>query len=175
MKTAPHIRVIRGDITRQETDGIVNAANSSLLGGGGVDGAIHRVGGKPILDECLKIRKKQGGCPVGKAVITAAGQLPAKYVIHAVGPAWLGGKHREDELLASAYQQSLILASAHHLRSIAFPNISTGIYYFPKERAAKIAIAAVREFLKNPGTIQEVIFVCYDPDNYRLYLDLMGV
>src|SRR3712207_3637606 len=129
------VRVIRGDITKVEVDAIVNADNSSLLGGGGVDGAIHRAGGPDILEECRKIRARQGGCATGEAVITTAGRLPARYVIHTVGPVWNGGGHREEELLANAYLNSLKLAVAHKCQTIAFPNISTGVYRFPPERA----------------------------------------
>src|ERR1700732_4918261 len=130
------LELIQGDITKIQVDAIVNAANTSLLGGGGVDGAIHRAGGKIILEECQKIRNKQGGCRVGEAVITSAGKLPAKFVIHAVGPVWNNGKGNEENLLSSAYLSSLKLAIANQIRSISFPNISTGIYKFPKEKAA---------------------------------------
>ncbi|HVB04576.1 MAG TPA: O-acetyl-ADP-ribose deacetylase [Chitinophagaceae bacterium] len=168
------IRTIDGDITSIKVDAIVNAANSSLLGGGGVDGAIHRVGGHAILEDCMRIHEKQGGCQVGEAVITTAGRLPAKYVIHAVGPVWLGGNGQEDFLLAKAYRNSLRLAVEYQLRSIAFPNISTGMYHYPKERAASIAIMAVSGFLQQPGTLREVIFVCFDPENSKLYADILG-
>src|SRR5690606_13829294 len=134
------MKLIKGDITTLKVDAIVNAANTSLLGGGGVDGAIHRAGGLAILDDCKRIRAKQGGCNVGEAVITTAGNLPAKYVIHTVGPVWNGGKSNEEHLLSSAYRNSLTLAFEYRIRSIAFPNISTGIYRFPKDRAAEIAI-----------------------------------
>ena len=167
------ITLVSEDITRLRVDAIVNAANSSLLGGGGVDGAIHRAGGRKILEECLKIRERQGGCPVGEAVITSAGLMPARFVIHTVGPVWAGGNRREQELLAGAYRNSLLLAAAHQLRSIAFPNISTGIYHFPKPLAAETAVWEVREFLKNPGTIREVIFVCFDAENGALYQNLL--
>jgi O-acetyl-ADP-ribose deacetylase (regulator of RNase III) len=165
------IRVVQGDITKIQADAIVNAANSSLLGGGGVDGAIHRAGGKKILEECLKIRESQGGCPVGEAVITTAGNLPALKVIHTVGPVWQGGNQGEEGLLANAYRNSLKLAASHQLHSIAFPNISTGIYHFPKSLASGIAIATVKQFLKDPGPVQEVTFVCYDKENFQLYQD----
>ena len=163
------IKLIQGDITRVEADAIVNAANSTLLGGGGVDGAIHRAGGRAILEECIKINESSGGCPVGEAVITTAGRLPAKYVIHTVGPVWRGGMQDEDRLLRNAYHNSLKLAVENGVKSIAFPNISTGIYGFPKERAAKIAVEAVRSFLKTEKSISEVIFVCFDNENYTIY------
>lgn len=168
------IKLIQGDITRQHVDAIVNAANSSLLGGGGVDGAIHRAGGKAILDECIAIRNKQGGCKTGDAVITTGGKLAARYVIHTVGPVWNGGKGNQDELLANCYRNSLKLAVEHNIKTIAFPNISTGIYHFPKEQAAEIAIKAVKEFLKQDDTITEVAFVCYDDENYSIYENLLN-
>lgn len=164
------IRIIQGDITKIAVDAIVNAANSSLLGGGGVDGAIHRAGGQDIYDECLKIRNQTGGCPVGKAVITKAGRLPAKYVIHTVGPVWHGGLDSEDEMLAAAYVSSLKLALDYNISTISFPNISTGIYGFPKERAASIALLTVSDFIERNEGIKEVIFVCFDTENYDLYL-----
>lgn len=169
------IELIQGDITRAEVDGIVNAANSSLLGGGGVDGAIHRAGGSEILKECKKIRARQGGCPVGEAVITTAGRLPAKYVIHTVGPVWNGGQHEEEAKLHSCYIQSLALADQYELESVAFPNISTGIYGFPKTLAAPIAIRAVKEFLSaHPQTsIKKVQFVCFDKENEEIYRKLL--
>jgi O-acetyl-ADP-ribose deacetylase len=167
------IELIQGDITKIEVDAIVNAANSSLLGGGGVDGAIHRAGGKSILEECQKIRNRQGGCKVGEAVITTAGNLPAKFVIHAVGPAWNGGHNNEDSLLSLAYSNSLGIAMKNSLRSIAFPNISTGIYRFPKDKAAQIAIKTVTDLLATTGKIEKVIFVCYDTENYNLYKALL--
>lgn len=168
------MKLKKGDITKLEVDAIVNAANTSLLGGGGVDGAIHRAGGPTILEECEGIRAKQGGCKVGEAVITTAGNLPAKFVIHTVGPVWNGGKHNEETLLASTYQSSLALALEHKLSSIAFPNISTGIYRFPKERAAEIAVSTVKEFLSVNNTEIEVTFVCFDDENYRIYDEVIG-
>lgn len=167
------IRVLRGDITRLVVDAIVNAANSSLLGGGGVDGAIHRAGGPAILEECRKIRDRQGGCPTGQAVITTAGEMPARHVIHTVGPVWRGGDHEEPGLLASCYLNSLHLAVRHGLRTVAFPNISTGIYGFPKPEAAGIAVRAVRQFLAQDRTLQEVTFVCFDDENLQLYEALL--
>jgi O-acetyl-ADP-ribose deacetylase (regulator of RNase III) len=167
--TGEHLQVVHGDITRMKVDAIVNAANSGLLGGGGVDGAIHRAGGPAIMEACRAIRDAEGGCPTGEAVITTGGLLPAPYVIHAVGPVWHGGGQNEDALLASAYRNSVKLAAKHHLRTLAFPNISTGIYGFPRERAADIAIAAVRKALAEAPGIEQVTFVCFDDENYRLY------
>lgn len=163
------IRIVRGDITKMNVDAIVNAANSSLLGGGGVDGAIHRAGGKAILEACMEIRKKQGGCKTGEAVITTAGNLPAKYVIHTVGPVWNGGTKNEDALLASAYRNSLRLAQENGVRSIAFPGISTGIYGFPKARAAAIAVETVTVFLRDAAFDADVFFVCFDAESFGLY------
>src|SRR4030095_10581961 len=163
------IELIKGDITRIKVDAIVNAANSSLMGGGGVDGAIHRAGGPAILEECRKIITKQGSCKTGEAVITTAGNLPAKFVIHTVGPVWNNGKKNEAVLLAACYQNSLKLAIKHNLSSIAFPNISTGVYGYPKNEAAKIAINTVKEFLNQSDLITKVYFVCFDEENYQLY------
>jgi O-acetyl-ADP-ribose deacetylase (regulator of RNase III) len=167
------LELIQGDITKIQVDAIVNAANTSLLGGGGVDGAIHKAGGKVILEECQKIRSKQGGCKVGEAVITTAGKLPAKFVIHTVGPVWNSGKGNEEELLSLAYTNSLKLAVDNQLQSIAFPNISTGIYKFPKNKAATIAIKTVTDFLEATGKIERVVFVCYDDENYNIYSQLL--
>src|SRR5688572_7473249 len=167
------ISLIRGDITRFEVDAIVNAANSSLMGGGGVDGAIHRAGGPAILEECRAIVARQGGCKTGEAVITTGGYLPAKFVIHTVGPVWNGGKKNEQELLAACYQNSLKLAMAHKLSSIAFPNISTGIYGYPKKEAAEVAITTVSAFLKQNNFSGIIYFVCFDEENYRLYQSLI--
>ncbi|PIT09872.1 O-acetyl-ADP-ribose deacetylase [Snodgrassella alvi] len=163
------INIIHGDITKVAVDAIVNAANSSLLGGSGVDGAIHRIGGKQILEECQKIRAKQGGCSVGNAVITRAGNLPARYVIHTVGPRWGGGKQNEAELLRYCYLNSLTLAYDNNVSTISFPNISTGVYKFPKEYAAEIALQTINESLSNDSTIKQVNIVCYDIDNYNIY------
>ena len=163
------IKLLKGDITKIKADAIVNAANNSLLGGGGVDGAIHRAGGPAILEECRKIRAKQGGCATGEAVITTAGLLPAKYVIHTVGPVWNGGKNREAELLANCYRDTLQLAADNGVITIAFPNISTGIYHFPKPLAADIALQEVQQFAANDNTIEEIFFVCFDDENYSLY------
>jgi O-acetyl-ADP-ribose deacetylase (regulator of RNase III) len=167
--TRSRIILLQGDITKTEADAIVNAANSSLLGGGGVDGAIHRAGGKAILDECIAIRNRQGSCKTGEAVITTAGNLPAKYVIHTVGPVWNGGGKGEAELLANAYKNSLKLAVENNIQTIAFPNISTGIYGYPKDKAAEIVLNSVKDFLFENETIQGVIFVCFDEENYNLY------
>ena len=169
------IRLLPGDITKITVDAIVNAANSTLLGGGGVDGAIHRAGGRTILDECMKIVERQGGCRTGEAVITTAGKLPARNVIHTVGPVWHGGMSNEDQLLANAYTSSLRLAAENGAKTVAFPNISTGVYGFPKERAAKIAIEAVRKFLKSDKSMGEVVFVCFDRENYGIYERLLVV
>ena len=168
------LEVIKDDITRMNVDAIVNAANTSLLGGGGVDGAIHRAGGPEILEACMQIRYRQGGCKVGEAVITTAGRLPAKYVIHTVGPVWNGGRSDEPMLLRSAYRNSLQLAAAHDVSTIAFPNISTGIYGYPKDLAAAIAIQTVSEWKQSPSSISRVIFVCFDAENYALYTDALG-
>jgi O-acetyl-ADP-ribose deacetylase len=162
------IEIIKADITEIQVDAIVNAANTSLLGGGGVDGAIHRKGGKAILDDCVKIRNKQGGCKVGDAVITTAGNLPAKYVIHTVGPFWNDGKSFEEELLKNCYLSVLELAVENNIKTIAFPGISTGIYRFPKDKAAGIAIKTVKDFDKI-SEIDKVIFVCFDEENYQIY------
>lgn len=169
------IKLIKGDITKQQVDAIVNAANSSLMGGGGVDGAIHRAGGKKILEECMLIRSKQGGCETGKAVITTGGNLLAKYVIHTVGPVWNGGKNDEETLLSNCYINSLELAFSYGIKTIAFPNISTGIYRFPKDLAAKIAISAVEKFIKDNTHIEKVIFVCFDDENYLIYKEIMNM
>lgn len=167
------IEVIKGDITKLKVDAIVNAANSSLMGGGGVDGAIHYAAGPALLEECIKIAKarkdiKGGPCPAGDAVITGAGKLPAKKVIHTVGPVWHGGTKGEPELLASCYRKSLLLAEENKLESIAFPNISTGVYGYPKDKAAEVAVAAVKETLPLTPGIKKIIFVCFDDENYEL-------
>ncbi len=167
------IKLIQSDITKTEVDAIVNAANSSLLGGGGVDGAIHRAGGKEILEECIKIRNRQGGCETGQAVITTAGKLSAKFVIHTVGPVWHGGMKNEPQLLADCYTNSLKLAVEYDVKTIAFPNISTGIYGYPKQSAAEIAVKTVLEFLNVNESIDEVIFVCFDEENFQIYEQLL--
>jgi O-acetyl-ADP-ribose deacetylase len=165
------INIIKGDIASIKADAIVNAANTSLLGGGGVDGAIHKKGGAQILNECIVIRNKQGGCKTGEAVITSGGNLPAKFVIHIVGPVWNNGKSNEVNLLMSCYTNALKLAQQNNLQSIAFANISTGIYKFPKDKTVEIAFDAVRNFIKTEinNTIKEISFVCFDEENYQLY------
>ncbi len=169
MKTSK-IHLIKADITTLEVDAIVNAANRTLLGGGGVDGAIHRAAGRELLEEC----KTLGGCNTGSAKITGGYKLPAKYVIHAVGPVWHGGNNHEDELLKSCYTTSLKLAAENGCKTIAFPNISTGVYRFPKERAAKIAIEAVTGFLKSHDFPEKIYFVCFDEENYQIYNHLLN-
>lgn len=166
------ISILKGDITQSAVDAIINAANTSLLGGGGVDGAIHRRGGAAILAECQKIRAKQGGCAVGEAVITTAGNLPAKYVIHTVGPTWFNGEKNEPILLENAYRNSFKLADHLGLKTIAFPNISTGIYRFPKQLAAQIAFKVINDELKQSQSVQEVVFVCFDDENFNIYQSL---
>ncbi len=161
------IEVIQDDITTLYVDAIVNAANESLLGGGGVDGAIHDAAGSDLLEECRKI----GGCPTGEARITKGYKLPAKYIIHTVGPIWRGGYKDEIDYLRNAYQNSLKLALNHSIETIAFPNISTGVYGFPKKSAAEIAFRAVREFMSRNKYPKKVIFVCYDNENYEIYRD----
>jgi O-acetyl-ADP-ribose deacetylase len=167
------IELIKGDITKVKCDVIVNAANTSLLGGGGVDGAIHKAGGKAILDDCIKIRNRQGGCSTGEAVITSAGQLDAKYVIHTVGPVYNTLIDTSD-LLSNCYVNSLGIAIDHNARSIAFPNISTGIYRYPKEIAAEIAIKTVMNF-EGISTIEIIYFVCFDDENYKIYKEKLNV
>jgi O-acetyl-ADP-ribose deacetylase (regulator of RNase III) len=167
------IQLIKGDITKLQVDAIINAANSSLLGGSGVDGAIHRAGGPQILEACRAIVAKQGSCKTGESVITTGGNLPAKFVIHAVGPVWRGGNNNEEQLLANAYTNSLTLAAANGITSIAFPNISTGVYGFPKDKAALIAVQTVKNFVAIVKNFKEVIFVCFDDENYQLYKELL--
>jgi len=163
------IELLKGDITKVKVDAMVNAANSSLMGGGGVDGAIHRAGGPEILEGCRKTIARQGRCATGDAVITTAGRLPAKFVIHTVGPVWNDGKYNEEAKLADCYNNSLRLAVENHCKTIAFPNISTGIYGFPKNKAAEIAFHTVNSFLKHHEGIDKVIFVCFDDENFALY------
>jgi len=165
------IELIKGDITKIKIDAIVNAANSSLLGGGGVDGAIHRAGGEEILEECKQIRNRQGKCKTGEAVKTIAGNLPAKYVIHTVGPIWNNDEEKCSPQLANCYRNSLKLAESLDVKSISFPNISTGVYRFPKELAAKIAIQEVKSF--ESDVIEKVIFVCFDDENEEIYKKLL--
>lgn len=169
------LSIIQGDITRQATDAIVNAANSGLMGGGGVDGAIHRAGGPAILEECKQVVSRQGRLPTGKAVITTGGNLKAKFVIHTVGPVWHGGSKGEPELLASAYRESLKVATENNLSSISFPSISTGAYGYPVAEAAKVAMNTVVSFLKEGVTsIKEIVFVLFDSTTFQAYLSALG-
>ena len=168
------IKIIKGDITKENVDAIVNAANSSLLGGGGVDGAIHRAGGNKILEECKSIVSKIGQLKTGEAVITSGGNLKAKYVIHTVGPIWHGGHNNEEALLFNCYKNSVKLACENNIKTVAFPNISTGVYGYPKDLAAKVAYNAVKESLIEYKNIEEVRFVCFDEYNYKLYQDLLS-
>ena len=161
--------IIQGDITRLQVDVIVNAANKSLLGGGGVDGAIHRAAGPGLVEECRKLN----GCETGNAKITGGHNLPSSFVIHAVGPVWQGGNKKEENLLSSCYKRSLEIATEKQLKSIAFPNISTGRYGFPKEKAAGIAISTVTSFLNQHPEIEKVIFTVFDEENYKIYQDLL--
>jgi len=172
-ETLQRIEIVQGDITKQKTDAIVNAANSSLMGGGGVDGAIHRAGGPAIIDECKKIITRQGSCAAGGAVITTGGRLPAKFVIHTVGPVWHGGKNDEAKKLANCYRNSLQLMVDNDLKTVSFPNISTGIYGYPKKEAAEIAMKTVTEFLDRNSTITKIYFVCFDEENFLLYRSLL--
>ncbi|MGC8866388.1 MAG: O-acetyl-ADP-ribose deacetylase [Bacteroidales bacterium] len=167
---AGRLKLMMGDITRMEVDAIVNAANNRLLGGGGVDGAIHRAAGPQLLEACRLI----GGCSTGDAVITPGFNLKARYVIHTVGPVWRGGTHHEAQLLSSCYRKSLELAKANSLQSIAFPNISTGVYGYPKDEAAQIAIQTVADYLKLHDIPTVVWFVCFDESNYNIYSNLLS-
>lgn len=159
------IEIIQGDITQLKVDAIVNAANQSLLGGGGVDGAIHRSAGPRLLEECQTL----GGCPTGEARLTGGYDLPARFVIHTVGPVWQGGGHDEDNLLAACYRNSLLLASARRLRSLAFPSISTGVYRFPIERASRIALRVVSDYLNDNELPTRVVFVCFSAADLQAY------
>lgn len=166
------IQVVRGDITQMPVEAIVNAANSSLLGGGGVDGAIHREAGIGLLEECREIIQSQGECSAGNAVLTKAYDLPCKYVIHAVGPVWGGGNAHEDELLESAYRRAVEIAHEYKIASVAFPNISTGVYGFPKKRAAEIVSRYFKSIGDSEKSVKKIFFVCFDEENYTLYEDL---
>jgi len=159
------VELVLGDITKQKTDAIVNAANSSLLGGGGVDGAIHRAAGPELLDECREL----GGCPTGQAKITKGYRLPAKFVIHTVGPIWRGGRDGEADLLRACYENSLQLADENGAKTIAFPSISTGAYGFPIERAARVAVSAVNQYLQKSKSLDKVVFVCFSKSDYEIY------
>lgn len=162
---AERLQVVEGDITQQVVDAIVNAANESLLGGGGVDGAIHRAAGPELLEECRKL----GGCPTGQAKITRGYRLPAKWVIHTVGPIWRGGAHHEDELLASCYRSCFALVEQYGIRTVAFPSISTGAYGFPMERAARIAVREAKAFLERNTTVQKVLLVCFGQKAFEIH------
>jgi O-acetyl-ADP-ribose deacetylase (regulator of RNase III) len=168
-----NLAIIQGDITVQNSDAIVNAANSGLMGGGGVDGAIHRAGGPAILEECKKIVANQGRLPTGQAVITTAGHMPSKYVIHTVGPVWHGGTGGEPELLASAYRESLKLAAANNLASVSFPSISTGVYGYPVDKASRVALKTVASFLSETTSIKDVVFVLFDSRTFEAYSDTL--
>ncbi len=160
------IEVVQGDITQQQVEAIVNAANNSLLGGGGVDGAIHRVAGPELLEECRKLK----GCPTGEAKITRGYRLPAKWVIHTVGPVWRGGNYKEDEYLARCYQSCFSLVEKHRFKTVAFPSISTGAYRFPLERATRIAVSEAVNFLKGNNFLKKIVFVCFNNRVYDCYI-----
>ena len=164
------VQLYQGDITKLEVDAIVNAANTSLLGGGGVDGAIHRAAGQELLEECRTL----SGCKTGEAKITKGYKLLAKFVIHTVGPVWHGGQNREDELLANCYRNSLELAEIHGIHSIAFPAISTGVYHFPIERATRIAFLEIKKFLSIKSSVEKITFVCFNDNVYKTYLKVMN-
>lgn len=164
------LELVEGDITQQHVDAVVNAANSGLRGGGGVDGAVHRAGGPEIMAECRRI----GGCPTGSAVITTGGRLPARHVIHAVGPVWYGGKHGEPEQLASAYRRSLEIADEHQLKTVAFPSLSTGAYGYPTKAASEIALRTIAAHLKGPTALESVVFVLFGQSAYQVHAETLG-
>lgn len=164
------VKVIEGDITKVQVDAIVNAANTTLMGGGGVDGAIHRAAGPALYAACEKF----GGCPTGEARITSGFNLPARYIIHTPGPVWHGGNHGEEQLLANSYRNSLKLAEANGCRTVAFPSISTGVYSFPLDRAAEIAVRTINEFLQTASHVEEVTMVCFDPVTAKAYRNAIG-
>ena len=164
------VKVIEGDITKVQVDAIVNAANTTLMGGGGVDGAIHRAAGPALYAACEKF----GGCPTGEARITSGFNLPARYIIHTPGPVWHGGNHGEDQLLANSYRNSLKLAEANGCRTVAFPSISTGVYSFPLDRAAEIAVRTINEFLQTASHVEEVTMVCFDLVTAKAYRNAIG-
>lgn len=168
------LALMQGDITKQETDAIVNAANSGLMGGGGVDGAIHRAGGPAILEDCKRIVAERGRLPAGQAVITTGGKLKAKHVIHTVGPVWHGGEKGEPETLASAYRESLKVAVENRLKGVSFPSISTGVYGYPVDKAARVALGTVSDFLREETGLEEVVFVLYDSRTYEAYLQALN-
>lgn len=163
------VEIVEGDITQQRVDAIVNAANETLLGGGGVDGAIHRLAGPELLEECRSL----GGCPTGQAKITKAYRLPARWVIHTVGPIWRGGGNREDDLLADCYRNCYRIVESRGIRTLAFPAISTGVYAFPLERATRIALAETREFLRRSTSLERAIFVCFGRKTFQVYLETL--
>lgn len=169
------LRVVRGDITTLRMDCIVNAANERMLGGGGVDGTIHRAAGKELLGACRSVSEVRPGvrCPTGEARITPGFNLPARFVIHTVGPVWQGGTHGEPDLLMNCYMNSLLLANENGIQTIAFPNISTGVYGYPKDQAAEIAVSSVREFRRADKALEEIKFCCFDEENFRLYEKLL--
>ncbi len=169
------VEIIQGDITKADVDAIVNAANKELIGGGGVDGAIRRAGGEEVVKECDKIREAQGGCPTGTAVITTGGDLPAKHIIHTAGPVWDGGNKDEPKLLSSCYRESLLLASENGIDSIAFPSISTGVYGYPTEKAAKVALQTIQELADGNNNIPTIIqFILFDDTTYSCYEDALS-
>jgi O-acetyl-ADP-ribose deacetylase (regulator of RNase III) len=163
------LSLIQGDITRQDTDAIVNAANSGLMGGGGVDGAIHRAGGPAILEDCKKIVAERGRLPAGQAVITTGGKMKTRHVIHTVGPVWHGGEKGEPETLASAYRLSLKIAVENGLKTVSFPSISTGVYGYPVDKAAQVALGAIADFLKQNKSLEEIVFVLFDSRTFEAY------